>query len=78
MDNRAGEAMVFVQVAEAGSFSEAARLLMMTPSTVSRYLACRGSWRASHVGIPLPPAPKLCLNLQVMTFTPEREAVLPG
>lgn len=39
MDNRAGEMMVFVQVVEAGSFSEAARLLMMTPSTVSKLVA---------------------------------------
>jgi len=31
--------MVFVQVVEAGSFSEAARLLMMTPSTVSKLVA---------------------------------------
>lgn len=36
MDNRAGEMLVFVRVVEAGSFSEAARLLLMTPSTVSR------------------------------------------
>ncbi len=39
MDNRAGEMMVFVQVVEAGSFSEAARLMMMTPSTVSKLVA---------------------------------------
>lgn len=39
MDNRAGEMMVFVQVVEAGSFSEAARQLMMTPSTVSKLIA---------------------------------------
>ncbi|CAN7300758.1 LysR family transcriptional regulator [Rhizobium sp. LjRoot30] len=39
MDNRAGEMMVFVQVVEAGSFSEAARLLLMTPSTVSKLVA---------------------------------------
>lgn len=39
MDNRAGEMMVFVRVVEAGSFSEAARLLMMTPSTVSKLIA---------------------------------------
>lgn len=38
MDNRAGEMMVFVQVVEAGSFSEAARQLMMTPSTVSKLI----------------------------------------
>ncbi|PKA39994.1 LysR family transcriptional regulator [Rhizobium sullae] len=36
MDNRAGEMMVFVRVVEAGSFSEAARSLLMTPSTVSK------------------------------------------
>jgi len=39
MDNRAGEMMVFVRVAEAGSFSEAARRLHMTPSTVSKLIA---------------------------------------
>ena len=39
MDNRAGEMMVFVQVVEAGSFSEAARMMMMTPSTVSKLVA---------------------------------------
>lgn len=39
MDNRAGEMMVFVRVVEAGSFSQAARLLMMTPSTVSKLIA---------------------------------------
>lgn len=39
MDNRAGEMMVFVRVVEAGSFSEAARLLQMTPSTVSKLIA---------------------------------------
>jgi len=39
MDNRAGEMMVFVRVVEAGSFSEAARLLHMTPSTVSKLIA---------------------------------------
>ncbi|MGO4619543.1 LysR family transcriptional regulator [Ensifer sp. 2YAB10] len=38
MDNRAGEMMVFVQVVEAGSFSEAARQLLMTPSTVSKLI----------------------------------------
>lgn len=39
MDNRAGEMMVFVRVVESGSFSEAARLLLMTPSTVSKLIA---------------------------------------
>lgn len=39
MDNRAGEMQVFVRVVEAGSFSEAARLLRMTPSTVSKLVA---------------------------------------
>ncbi|WP_225028799.1 LysR family transcriptional regulator [Xinfangfangia pollutisoli] len=39
MDNRAGEMAVFVRVVEAGSFSEAARLLHMTPSTVSKLVA---------------------------------------
>jgi DNA-binding transcriptional LysR family regulator len=38
MDNRAGEMQVFVRVVEAGSFSEAARHLMMTPSTVSKLI----------------------------------------
>lgn len=39
MDNRAGEMQVFLRVVEAGSFSEAARLLRMTPSTVSKLVA---------------------------------------
>jgi DNA-binding transcriptional LysR family regulator len=39
MDNRAGEMLVFVRVVEAGNFSEAARLLLMTPSTVSKLIA---------------------------------------
>lgn len=38
MDNRAGEMQVFVRVVEAGSFSDAARLLLMTPSTVSKLI----------------------------------------
>ncbi|EPX61183.1 Transcriptional regulator, LysR family [Cystobacter fuscus DSM 2262] len=38
MDNRAGEMQVFVRVVEAGSFSEAARQMMMTPSTVSKLI----------------------------------------
>ncbi|PTQ07443.1 LysR family transcriptional regulator [Sphingomonas oleivorans] len=38
MDNRAGEMQVFVRVVEAGSFSEAARQLLMTPSTVSKLI----------------------------------------
>jgi len=38
MDNRAGEMQVFVRVAEAGSFSEAARQMLMTPSTVSKLI----------------------------------------
>jgi DNA-binding transcriptional LysR family regulator len=36
MDNRAGEMQAFLRVVEAGSFSEAARRLLMTPSTVSK------------------------------------------
>lgn len=39
MDNRAGEMAVFVRVVESGSFSEAARMLRMTPSTVSKLVA---------------------------------------
>jgi len=39
LDNRVGEMMVFVRVVEAGSFSEAARLMHMTPSTVSKLIA---------------------------------------
>jgi DNA-binding transcriptional LysR family regulator len=39
MDNRAGEMMVFARVVEAGSFSEAARQMLMTPSTVSKLVA---------------------------------------
>lgn len=38
MDNRAGEMQVFLRVVEAGNFSEAARLLRMTPSTVSKLI----------------------------------------
>lgn len=38
MDNRAGEMQVFLRVVEAGSFSEAARQLGMTPSTVSKLI----------------------------------------
>ncbi|MFC3612842.1 LysR family transcriptional regulator [Lutimaribacter marinistellae] len=36
MDNRAGEMQVFLRVVDCGSFSEAARMLRMTPSTVSK------------------------------------------
>lgn len=39
MDNRTGEMQVFVRVAETGSFSEAARRLRMTPSTVSKLVS---------------------------------------
>ncbi|HVK66138.1 MAG TPA: LysR family transcriptional regulator [Polyangium sp.] len=39
MDNRAGEMQVFVRVVEARSFSEAARQLRMTPSTVSKLVS---------------------------------------
>lgn len=39
MDNRAGEMQVFLRVVETGSFSEAARLLRMTPSTVSKLVS---------------------------------------
>ncbi len=38
MDNRAGEMQVFVLVVETGSFSDAARTLRMTPSTVSKLI----------------------------------------
>ncbi|HUH10469.1 MAG TPA: LysR family transcriptional regulator [Brevundimonas sp.] len=38
MDNRAGEMQVFLRVVESGSFSKAARLLGMTPSTVSKLI----------------------------------------
>lgn len=38
MDNRAGEMQVFLRVVEAGSFSEAARQLLTTPSTVSKLI----------------------------------------
>lgn len=38
MDNRAGEMEVFRRVVEAGSFSDAARQLAMTPSTVSKLI----------------------------------------
>jgi len=36
MDNRTGEMQVFLRVVETGSFSEAARQLRMTPSSVSK------------------------------------------
>ncbi|MEY9885111.1 LysR family transcriptional regulator [Bradyrhizobium sp. USDA 329] len=36
MDNRIGEMQVFLRVVEAGNYSEAARRLLMTPSTVSK------------------------------------------
>lgn len=39
MDNRAGEMQVFLRVVDAGSFSEAARHLLMTASTVSKLVA---------------------------------------
>lgn len=39
MDNRAGEMQVFVAVVDAGSFSAAARAMLMTPSTVSKLIA---------------------------------------
>jgi len=38
MDNRAGEMQVFLRVVEAGSFSDAARALRTTPSTVSKLI----------------------------------------
>lgn len=38
MDNRIGEMQVFLRVVENGSFSEAARALRMTPSTVSKLI----------------------------------------
>lgn len=38
MDNRVGEMQVFLRVVEAGSYSEAARRLLMTPSTVSKLI----------------------------------------
>lgn len=38
MDNRAGEMQVFLRTVEAGNFSEVARALRMTPSTVSKLI----------------------------------------
>lgn len=38
MDNRAGEMQVFLRVVESGSFSEAARVMRTTPSTVSKLI----------------------------------------
>lgn len=38
MDNRAGEMEVFQRVVDSGSFSEAARQMLMTPSTVSKLI----------------------------------------
>lgn len=39
MDNRAGEMQVFLRVVDSGSFSAAARQMLMTPSTVSKLVA---------------------------------------
>jgi DNA-binding transcriptional LysR family regulator len=39
MDNGAGEMQVFLRVVDTDSFSEAARALLMTPSTVSKLIA---------------------------------------
>ncbi|MBK4217390.1 LysR family transcriptional regulator [Paracoccus caeni] len=39
MDNRIGEMQVFQRVVDTGSFSETARQLLMTPSTVSKLIA---------------------------------------
>lgn len=39
MDNRVGEMQVFLRVVETGSFSEAARLLRMNPSTISKLIS---------------------------------------
>ncbi|WP_054312125.1 LysR family transcriptional regulator [Mesorhizobium sp. 1M-11] len=39
MDNRTGEMQVFLRVVETCSFSEAARLLRLTPSTVSKLVS---------------------------------------
>ncbi len=39
MKSRTDELQIFLRVVEAGSFSEAARLLMMTPSTISKLIA---------------------------------------
>ncbi|GBR69274.1 LysR family transcriptional regulator [Gluconobacter kanchanaburiensis] len=38
MDNRFGEMKIFLRVVESGSFSEAARLSLTTPSTVSKLI----------------------------------------
>lgn len=38
MDNRTGEMQVFLRVVQAGNFSQAARLMRMTPSTVSKLI----------------------------------------
>jgi len=38
MDNRAGEMQAFLRVVETGSFSEAARQMRMTPSTLSKMI----------------------------------------
>ncbi|WP_163151750.1 LysR family transcriptional regulator [Bradyrhizobium uaiense] len=38
MDNRVGEMQVFLRVVDAGNYSEAARRLLMTPSTVSKLI----------------------------------------
>ncbi|MDP3339577.1 LysR family transcriptional regulator [Frigidibacter sp.] len=38
MDNRAGEMQAFLRVVETGSFSEAARQMRMTPSTLSKLI----------------------------------------
>ena len=46
MDNRAGEMAVFLRVVDTGSFSEAARQMRMTPSSVSKLIEIAFSWRA--------------------------------
>lgn len=38
MDNRAGEMQIFLRVVDSGSFSEAARQVLMTPSTISKLI----------------------------------------
>ncbi|WP_312935873.1 LysR family transcriptional regulator, partial [Pseudomonas sp.] len=69
ISGRSGEMDVFARVAEAGSFSAAARALGLTPSAVSRVVA-----RTEHrLGTRL-----LLRTTRAITLTPEGEAYLRG
>ncbi|MDZ5602752.1 LysR family transcriptional regulator [Pseudomonas sp. RP23018S] len=69
VNGRSGEMEVFARVAEAGSFSAAARALGLTPSAVSRIVA-RTEQRLG--------ARLLLRTTRAITLTPEGEAYLRG